>query len=60
MGVHGEEILTYGSKVSIISNGMIFVINFCYTLVYFQIFVSTGFSLIFITPALLQLAVLFF
>ena len=60
MGVHGEEILTYGSKVSLISNGMIFIINFCYALTYCQVFVSSGCSLIFITPALLQLVILFF
>ena len=60
MGVHGEEILTYGSKVSLISNGMIFIINFCYALTYCQVFVSSNCSLIFITPALLQLVILFF
>ena len=60
IGPEGEEHLTYGSKISLISNSLIFSMNFCLALVYSQLVESTGFQFWFLMTFILQLVILFF
>jgi hypothetical protein len=57
---HGNESLTYGSKISMYSMILIFLSNFSIALVYCQIFESSSFEMIFIVPMIMQLIILFY
>ena len=60
MAPHGTESLTYGSKFSMLSNTILFLINFSISLIYCQIFESSSFELIFVIPMILQLVIIFY
>mmetsp|Transcript_15785 Transcript_15785/g.26650 ORF Transcript_15785/g.26650 Transcript_15785/m.26650 type:complete len:168 (+) Transcript_15785:990-1493(+) len=60
MAPNGEEALTYASKLSLVSNAMLFQMNFCISLILSQIFESAKYSAAFVLPFLLQLIILFF
>ena len=60
MAPHGTESLTYGSKFSLYSMVLMFLINFSISLIYCQIFESSSFEMIFVIPMIMQLVIVFY
>ena len=56
----GEERLNYATRFSMISNVLIFLVNFCMSVIYCQLIESSSFEIIFIIPCIMQLVILFY